>query len=527
MNEKNICPSGWHIPSPVEWDSLFYLGETLGETMQEDPTGHRPANAGLLAVGSWRCPATNETGFGAVPAGARQGLNFLMEPNGAFRLKNTIACFWLSTGDSRFLLVDYGFSLGGDLHFFPSQFDGYSIRCIENNETLLAIPDTNTIKNTIFEIPVYVYNLPANEVLSYQFNLNYNGDTIQFQNFSVEGTLSSNGSIEVNPLENKLSVAWAGQTPLNDSGKILKLRFKALESGSTVLVLTNCLINTDTVRNVENGTITINPGFGDVDGNGNIQAYDAALTLQYSVGLDPLPDSDPLPWEDWRIAVANVDGQDGILAYDASLILQYTVGLINSFPFQTYKKSTYIPQADVTVSIEDGAMVFRTLGQLYGLNVTFKENTEFFGAPQVLNTNTLLATNISSSVYSVGAATAYSPAENEILLRIPLINATIQPVNINLKINNRDKQIVLGIPTGIDAPMGKSIEMYPNPAKTILYFKNLTGETTISIYDSQGRKILIRKISDNQVDIGNMDNGLYTIHIEDSKKIIIRKLIKH
>jgi hypothetical protein len=71
---------------------------------------------------------------------------------------------------------------------------------------------------------------------------------------------------------------------------------------------------------------------GDVDDDGLILAYDAALTLQHSVGLDPLPDVDPLPWENWRDSTANVDGIGGITAYDAALILQYSAGIITEFP---------------------------------------------------------------------------------------------------------------------------------------------------------------------------------------------------
>jgi len=40
--------------------------------------------------------------------------------------------------------------------------------------------------------------------------------------------------------------------------------------------------------------------YGDVNDDGNIHAYDAALTLQYASGFDPLPDLDPKPWENWR-----------------------------------------------------------------------------------------------------------------------------------------------------------------------------------------------------------------------------------
>jgi uncharacterized protein (TIGR02145 family) len=397
----------------------------------------------------------------------------------------------------------------------------------QNGSILIHTPEISAIRNSDFQVPINADNIkPGYHAIAYQFDFTYDPQKIQYQDYSIEGTLSSNGAIQVNPSENKLSIAWAGQTALVDSGVLVKLRFKALECGTVTPVISNFLINTDTVKNITNDTITISHEYGDVDGNGAIQAFDAALTLQYSVGLDPLPDIDPLPWENWRTIAANVDRQDAISAYDASLILQYTVGLINSFPVQSQLKSTGVPLADVFVNVENGYLVFRSSGELFGLNLSVEGNTEVLGTPQVMDANTLLATNISSSVYSVGLASVNAPAENKIIMKIPLTGALVQPVILNMTINYRKEKVVLGMPDGLSEPLNKSIEMYPNPANMMLYFRNLVGETSISIFDLQGRKVMTGIITNNQVDIGNLDHGLYTIRIEDSKNIIIGKLIK-
>jgi hypothetical protein len=62
---------------------------------------------------------------------------------------------------------------------------------------------------------------------------------------------------------------------------------------------------------------------GDVDGNGQVNAIDAALILQFNAGLIG---SLPNPGK------ANVDGTGGINAIDAALILQYVAGLIDALP---------------------------------------------------------------------------------------------------------------------------------------------------------------------------------------------------
>lgn len=71
--------------------------------------------------------------------------------------------------------------------------------------------------------------------------------------------------------------------------------------------------------------------YGDIDLNSAIESLDAALILQYHVGIDPTPFA-PLPWLAWRISLADVDANQQVEAYDASLILQYYVGIINQFP---------------------------------------------------------------------------------------------------------------------------------------------------------------------------------------------------
>ncbi|MDP8220066.1 MAG: endonuclease [Candidatus Stygibacter frigidus] len=67
--------------------------------------------------------------------------------------------------------------------------------------------------------------------------------------------------------------------------------------------------------------------YGDIDGNGEVEAYDASLVLQYIVVLIS-------GWDIEQITVADVDGNGIIDAYDASLILRYVNNMINIFPVQ-------------------------------------------------------------------------------------------------------------------------------------------------------------------------------------------------
>jgi len=76
-----------------------------------------------------------------------------------------------------------------------------------------------------------------------------------------------------------------------------------------------------------NNDFTIPPKIlGDVSGNGEVTAYDAALVLQHLRGLITLKAD--------QVKRADVDGETGLTANDAKLILKRVVGLIPKFPVE-------------------------------------------------------------------------------------------------------------------------------------------------------------------------------------------------
>ena len=66
--------------------------------------------------------------------------------------------------------------------------------------------------------------------------------------------------------------------------------------------------------------------YGDVSGDGEVSAYDAALTAQAAVGLITLTSN--------QLKAAEVSGEGEVSAYDAALIAQKAVGLIDKFPVE-------------------------------------------------------------------------------------------------------------------------------------------------------------------------------------------------
>lgn len=120
VDNRNICPSGWHVPTDNEWISLTSClgGEAVaGGKMKEPGTVHWfSPNAG----------ATNESGFTVIAGGNRSFGNFDSMGYGG--------SFWSVTG------IDDVFAWGRDIFYYntvanrhgTAKKNGLSIRCIKD-----------------------------------------------------------------------------------------------------------------------------------------------------------------------------------------------------------------------------------------------------------------------------------------------------------------------------------------------------------------------------------------------------------
>jgi len=128
VNTDKLAPSGWHVPTDTEWNTLInYLGgwQVAGGKMKT--TGTIEAGTGV-----WYAPnagATNESGFSAVPTGGREeGGNFLDEYGYG-------ADWWTATGDGEYgafdCLVAYSSPAVGCWEAMIKSC-GFSIRCVKD-----------------------------------------------------------------------------------------------------------------------------------------------------------------------------------------------------------------------------------------------------------------------------------------------------------------------------------------------------------------------------------------------------------
>jgi uncharacterized protein (TIGR02145 family) len=120
-DSRNVCPTGWHVPSDAEWSVLSdYLG------------GQNVAGGKMKSTGTqyWQSPntdATNVSGFSGLPGGGYSG-------SGAFDVLGSDGVWWCSSElDSDYAWIRYLSHLSGDVgSTYYYKTDGFSVRCLKD-----------------------------------------------------------------------------------------------------------------------------------------------------------------------------------------------------------------------------------------------------------------------------------------------------------------------------------------------------------------------------------------------------------
>lgn len=122
-----------------------------------------------------------------------------------------------------------------------------------------------------------------------------------------------------------------GSDKTHEAGEFLRVTFQAKAAGNTAISLHEDSDGTNGYRgDISGGAVTVEAAtylYGDIDGNGEVDLYDATLIMRYAVGLITLDDA--------AVARGNVSGDTLTDLYDATLIQRYAVGIIAEFPVET------------------------------------------------------------------------------------------------------------------------------------------------------------------------------------------------
>jgi uncharacterized protein (TIGR02145 family) len=131
VNNGNLCPTGWHVPSDAEWKTLeMYLGMSQSEA---DKASYRGTEEGchLKEAGSTHWTGSNNgvnsSGFTALPGGYRGS-------SGVFSGVGQYGFLWSASESITYMawsrwLMNYGCQIARNEQV---EFYGMSVRCIKN-----------------------------------------------------------------------------------------------------------------------------------------------------------------------------------------------------------------------------------------------------------------------------------------------------------------------------------------------------------------------------------------------------------
>jgi uncharacterized protein (TIGR02145 family) len=119
IDSRNLCPTGWHVPSDGEWTTLEnYLGASAAGYKLKSTSTLWNSNSG----------ATNESGFSCLPGGLRT-----LAP-GSYSYIGNYGIWWSSTenlAEGAWFRSLY-YSDGGIGRSYNTKLYGYSVRCLRD-----------------------------------------------------------------------------------------------------------------------------------------------------------------------------------------------------------------------------------------------------------------------------------------------------------------------------------------------------------------------------------------------------------
>jgi uncharacterized protein (TIGR02145 family) len=133
MDNRGLCPTGWHVPTDSEWNILVkYLdptADTSGSPTQSNTAGGALRSASIQPTpGGWNFPntgATNSSGFTALPGGR-------FAPNLFFSLVGYETIWWSSSLSSNYAWTR---RLSQSTYIYRNFFFplwGLSVRCLRD-----------------------------------------------------------------------------------------------------------------------------------------------------------------------------------------------------------------------------------------------------------------------------------------------------------------------------------------------------------------------------------------------------------
>ena len=77
-----------------------------------------------------------------------------------------------------------------------------------------------------------------------------------------------------------------------------------------------------------------------------------------------------------------------------------------------------------------------------------------------------------------------------------------------------------------DIDLDKLVKIYPNPTNNYLNIKSSTVTITkISIFDLQGKRMLIKTNHLDNINVSNLNRGIYFLKLEMNQSVLMKKIM--
>lgn len=203
---RNLCPSGWHVPSAAEWQSLGSFLGSLG--------GRKLKSTGYQYWDSLNNGGTNSHGFSALPGGLRGDVV-------GFRDMRKQAYYWSTKPNCLTSAAFFRTSYHSDFFTFQPEGSrnrrfGYSVRCIQDDSGTIQGMIDSLDCNAVFSTDTLVANAVSTGA---GFTLSYtggNGGVYPGQSFASTGVTGVTATLAAGNFSNgagSVSFSLSG-TPL-------------------------------------------------------------------------------------------------------------------------------------------------------------------------------------------------------------------------------------------------------------------------------------------------------------------------
>jgi len=463
-NVQGICPSGWHMPSNSEFQTLEMVANNDGNALKAIGQG----NAQYSGAG------TNISGFSALLAG-------YLDHGGSFSSLGYDAFFWSSTKYDVYningMILSYA---GSDIGLYDNGMnEAYSVRCIKdessiNNGKVIHVPkDYSTIQKGInaanYQDTVLVEAGTYYEIITMKANTLLIGSG--FENTVIDGKGVGNGD------------------------------------GSVVVGADNCLIKGFTIRNA-NLEYSSNLGAG-IDGGFYSFTIKENLITNCRIGI--VADGTCLIE---RNLIFKNTGLAGITASSTAIITNNTIVNNDARGIQFSGDSPNIINNIVVGNTDKGIANFGSGNISVKSNDVFNNGQNYYG----LHDQTGLNGNISDDPIFV------KPDSNNFHLQYssPCIDKGDSQSEIDPDGTRADMgafyyaHSTVGVNNKYDLPTKFSLSQnYPNPfnpTTTINYSVPKSGHVSLKVYDLLGREATAL-VNENK-SVGN-----YTVQFNASKLV--------